>query len=142
MPLAIHRGPSILIGEERLPLTSSPIDGAANMKGWVAIATRASKAGRGKAPVQIQAQFLRERQAYTPAGPRSGFAIIPEDDALRPVEIVTHGAGPWQEDDVERAISAAEEAGLSDYRVEIAPDGTISIIVGAPSASGTDPSAG
>lgn len=65
----------------------------------------------------------------------SGFAIIPEEEALRPVEIGTRDAEPWQEQDVQRAIAAALTAGLTDYRVELAPDGTISIIVGAPSVA-------
>ncbi|MBO9519415.1 MAG: hypothetical protein J7493_15230 [Porphyrobacter sp.] len=64
----------------------------------------------------------------------SGFAIIPEEEHLRPVEIASRDGVPWQEQDVQRAIGAAQEAGLTDYRVELAPDGTISIIVGAPSA--------
>jgi hypothetical protein len=34
--------------------------------------------------------------------------------------------------DVRRAIAAAEKAGLRSYRVEIAFDGTISIVVGSP----------
>ena len=41
------------------------------------------------------------------------------------------GKGSWRESDVRRAIGAAEKAGLHRYRVEIAPDGTISIVVGA-----------
>jgi hypothetical protein len=36
----------------------------------------------------------------------------------------------WRQADVKRAIGAAEQAGLRLYRVEIAPDGTISIVVG------------
>ncbi|HEY6814087.1 MAG TPA: hypothetical protein VI168_00980 [Croceibacterium sp.] len=39
-------------------------------------------------------------------------------------------AAQWREAEVERAIAAAEKAGLSAYRVEIAPDGTIAIVVG------------
>jgi hypothetical protein len=40
---------------------------------------------------------------------------------------------------VKRAIGAAEKAGLHNYRVEIAPDGTIAIVVGM---SSEDPGAG
>jgi hypothetical protein len=40
------------------------------------------------------------------------------------------GAG-WCDADLDRAIAAAEKAGLRAYRVEIAPNGTIAIIVGA-----------
>ena len=38
----------------------------------------------------------------------------------------------WRLADVKRAIGAAEKAGLHNYRVEIAPDGTIAIVVGMP----------
>ena len=37
----------------------------------------------------------------------------------------------WREADVKRALNAAEKARLRSYRVDIAPDGTISIVVGA-----------
>jgi len=39
------------------------------------------------------------------------------------------------EADLKRAISACEKAGLRDYRVEIAMDGTISVIVGTGSTA-------
>ena len=38
--------------------------------------------------------------------------------------------GSWKQKDAERAIAAAEQAGLKSYRIEIAPDGTIAIVVG------------
>jgi hypothetical protein len=38
----------------------------------------------------------------------------------------------WRQTDVRRAIAAAEKAALTNYRVEIASDGTISIVVGPP----------
>ena len=38
----------------------------------------------------------------------------------------------WREADLEHAIATAEKAGLRAYRVEIAPDGTIAIVVGIP----------
>ncbi|MBB5731181.1 hypothetical protein FHS61_000174 [Altererythrobacter atlanticus] len=41
----------------------------------------------------------------------------------------------WRQMDVLRAINAAKQAGLQDYRVEVAPDGTVSIVVGAPAGS-------
>ena len=40
--------------------------------------------------------------------------------------------GRWRQADVRRAITAAEKAGLRADRIEIAPDGTISIVVGMP----------
>jgi len=42
------------------------------------------------------------------------------------------GAQGLREAEVKRAIRAAERAGLTSYRVEVAPDGTISIVVGPP----------
>lgn len=41
----------------------------------------------------------------------------------------------WREADVKRALNAAEKARLRSYRVDIAPDGTISIVVGAAAKS-------
>jgi hypothetical protein len=38
--------------------------------------------------------------------------------------------GHWREEDVRRAIDVAAEAGLQNYRVEIAADGMISLVVG------------
>jgi len=42
--------------------------------------------------------------------------------------------GQWSDADLKRAMAAARESALASYRVEIAPDGTISIIV-----AGTSP---
>ena len=38
--------------------------------------------------------------------------------------------GIWREPDLRRALAVVGSARLRDYRVEIAPDGTISIVVG------------
>ena len=38
--------------------------------------------------------------------------------------------GHWRERDLQRAIAVAKRSGVTAYRVEIAPDGTISIVVG------------
>ncbi len=35
----------------------------------------------------------------------------------------------WRETDLARAIGVAKQAGLRSYRIEIAPDGGISIVV-------------
>ncbi|MXO73112.1 hypothetical protein [Alteraurantiacibacter buctensis] len=37
--------------------------------------------------------------------------------------------GHWRERDLRRALLVARQAGLGNYRVDIAPDGTISIMV-------------
>jgi hypothetical protein len=60
-----------------------------------------------------------------------GFAMMP-DDAAHASKEDTQRKARWRQSDVKRAIDAAEKAGLRLYRVEIAPDGTISIVVGAP----------
>jgi len=48
-------------------------------------------------------------------------------------------AAGWRQADVRRAINAAEQAGLRAYRIEIAPDGTIAIVVGSPAEDPDDP---
>lgn len=40
--------------------------------------------------------------------------------------------GAWRERDLRRALAVARCAKLRNYSVEIAPDGTISILVGNP----------
>lgn len=40
--------------------------------------------------------------------------------------------------DVKRGIRGVQAAGLSIAKVEIAPDGTIAIVIGEPSGSGVD----
>jgi len=94
------------------------------------IATRASRRDGGKSPIQIRAQFLCDRSVEAPAAPLSGFAIIPDAEALRPVEDPPRDRSDWRQRDAERAIKAAQQAGLTNYRVEIAPDGAVSIVVG------------
>lgn len=86
-------------------------------------------------PIQLQVQFLREARASDPPGPLSGFAMTLEHETPLPETRPDGAIANWRKEDVARAIAVAEEAGLRCYRVEIAPDGTISIIVGAP----TDP---
>lgn len=39
--------------------------------------------------------------------------------------------GHWSERDLRRALGVARRSGLQDYRVEIAPDGTIALVVGS-----------
>jgi len=79
---------------------------------------------------------LRGRHASADGSGILGF-VMPEetpsnDDSTRQ---------RWLDTDLERAIAAAESAGLRAYRVEIAPDGTIAIVVGmAPATPDTPPS--
>jgi hypothetical protein len=56
---------------------------------------------------------------------------MPENAAAQPGHDEPQRKPRWRQSDVKRAIVAAEQAGLRAYRVEVAPDGTISIVVGA-----------
>lgn len=94
------------------------------------IAIRAPRSGVGDAPFQIQAQVLREAQLCA-AEPATGNYTIPAGPQAAAASTRSRRGG-WRKSDVSRAIAAAEKAGLRGYRVEIAPDGTISIVVGLP----------
>lgn len=95
------------------------------------------------APFHIKSQLLRRAQLQPGAAldvfePRNG------ESAPEEAQAATRGKGRWRQSDVKRAIAAAEQAELESYRIEIAPDGTIAIVVGAPAdtadpASGRDP---
>ena len=76
-------------------------------------------------PIRTQARVLRDVELCTPAGSAPELPLTLGDTPPSPT-----GKGHWRQADVKRAIAAAEKAGLRNYRVEIAPDGTISIIVG------------
>jgi hypothetical protein len=78
-------------------------------------------------PILIHAEALREWRGAPDTCAMLGFAMADELPG-KPDE--TRPRGEWLEADVQRAIRAAEEAGLSAYRIEIAPDGTIAIVVG------------
>ena len=93
--------------------------------------------GGDEGPIQVKAQVLRGLQGFRDPGASAMSMIMPEDS---PFEA---GAGEpperreWREVDLERALAAAQHARLGSYRIEIAPDGTISIVVGQ--ASETSP---
>jgi hypothetical protein len=55
-----------------------------------------------------------------------------DDKASEPPEDAARPGGRWRNDDLKRALRIAQDAKLPSYRVEIAPDGTISIIVSVP----------
>jgi hypothetical protein len=75
---------------------------------------------------QIRSQALREIGAdmLPPPLPCLG------DAAAGSAAVAGSDRKSWREADLTRAIRAAEKAGLQSYRVEVAPDGTISIVVG------------
>lgn len=65
----------------------------------------------------------------------SAFGLMP-DGADAGAQPKRKRRAQWRDADVGRAIAAAQEAGLESYRVDIAPDGTISIVVGASKKAG------
>lgn len=83
------------------------------------------------APFHIKAQVLRQSQ-LEPGTALDIFEPRAEEGAPPPGEVPASGRARWRQSDVKRLVAAAEQAGLQSYRVEIAPDGTLSIIVGAP----------
>lgn len=91
------------------------------------------------APFHITSQALRKAQieaetALTIFDARSG-------EKSPPAGTSNGNRARWRQSDVKRAIAAAEQAELGSYRVEIAPDGTIAIVVGDP-ADTADPAPG
>ena len=83
------------------------------------------------APFHIKAQILRQSQLE----PASALAVFdPRAGQGSPLSDETQASGKrqWRQSDVKRMIAAAEQAGLQSYRIELAPDGALSIIVGAP----------
>ena len=94
----------------------------------------------GKADVarfQIRSQALRQANAFAPPGPMLGFGQLPDSTGTES-SMGEGGRKAWRASDVTRAIRAAEKAGLSTYRVEIAPDGTISIVAGPTAETASD----
>ena len=63
---------------------------------------------------------------------------MPEHGAVPSGEEQAQGKARWRQSDVKRAISAAGQAGLQNYRIEIGPDGTIAIVV-LPTLSADEP---
>lgn len=77
--------------------------------------------------MRVQAQFLAEVETPGWAGAIPGLAQLP---AAPPAPATQTRHGHWSERDLRRAIAVVRRAGLKAFRVEIAPDGTISIVVG------------
>jgi hypothetical protein len=97
------------------------------------VAARGSFFGLGRcmSPFHIKAQDLRQSQ-LEPATAFQVFEPRTDKGVQASSEIEAGSRERWRQSDVKRLVAAAEQAGLQSYRVEIAPDGTLSIIVGAP----------
>lgn len=92
----------------------------------------------GERPIQIRAGILDRMDAAATVQLGPGFGIMPEQapDSPCPTPAEPH----WRAAELKQAIAVANEAGLRTYRIEIAPDGTISIIVGDGSEGAVPPS--
>lgn len=85
--------------------------------------------GTGRiAPLQIRSQGLAGVAAHRIGSGLSAFDAYPLDQAAANGDGKGR-RGHWRERDLRRALLVARRAGLADYRVEIATDGTISIVV-------------
>jgi len=114
--------------QERLSSHAEKSAGSA-IQGGLSINTRiiADEGGHPSIPpIQVRAQILSDTPEDACPAALADFVMTPE--AGRKGALV--GRGRWRQADVKRAIGAAEQAGLRFYRVDIAPDGTISIVVG------------
>lgn len=83
---------------------------------------------KGRKLIQIRAEILRSWKPSALFGGQQEFANMADDPAIEPHEDSVETG--WRDEDLKRAIAVAEEAGLTSYRIEIAPDGTITIYVG------------
>jgi hypothetical protein len=99
-----------------------------NKKVVGAIAHRASTTGEGEIPIRIGAQILRDSAG---SGARPSFELAPDETGPELGDAESREPA-WQQAHVRRAIEAAEEAGLRSYRIEITPEGTITIVVETP----------
>jgi hypothetical protein len=93
------------------------------------------------APFHIKARWLRQWQ-LEPMAALGVFETRSEEPASSAGGADKREKTLWRQSDVKRMIAAAEQAGLQSYRVELAPDGTLSIIVGAPCETAEEPDSG
>jgi len=75
--------------------------------------------------IRIKAQVLRDWPVQDALGPIDSAPATPG-----PANPAQHGDGRWTEAEVKRAVACAQAAGLTSYRIELSPDGTVSIVVG------------
>ena len=112
-------------------MSAEPRQSAADkQRGFFAIATWDSDRGRETNPIQVKAQVLRGLQGFGDPGASAASMIMPEDSAFDSAPDEPSARRDWRDADLQRALAAAQLAGLGAFRVEIAPDGTISIVVG------------
>jgi hypothetical protein len=82
---------------------------------------------RGKGPVVLKARGLERFQAPGPSANPLPFTL-PDDAPAPPAACLPGGAE--RQALLAEAIAAAQNAGLLRYRVNLAPDGSVAIVVG------------
>lgn len=88
----------------------------------------------------IKAQALRKSQ-LEPSSALWVFEPRADQSEGLPDEARRSGKAGWRQSDVKRLIAAAQQAELASYRIEIAPDGTLSVVVGCPADTADNPAA-
>lgn len=102
------------------------------MKGMAPIAIRAPSPGPRDVPINVRADALHKWSESSEAnGAMAGLGLMPQAMATG-LNGDQSPPGEWCDEQLKRAIAAAEEAGIASYRIEIAPNGTITIVVPAP----------
>ncbi len=84
---------------------------------------------RGRKPIQIRAEALEQVELVSPFPAPEGSGRMADDPSKKAKQEGAPVEGEWDEADLKRAIEAAEQSNLQGYRVEIAPDGTMKIVI-------------
>ena len=84
-----------------------------------------------KRQIQLKASFLGSKQPCDGYGIPAAITAFPPEAAMVGTNHDTIRKGHWLQRDLVRAIGVAKRSRLPGYRIEIAPDGTIAIVVGS-----------
>lgn len=93
---------------------------------------RVAHHGRNAPALLIKADFLLDARLADYAGTLPAGAFMAGQGNAGNVPKVRRSATCWREHDLQRAIAVARRAGLKHYRVEITPDGAMTLVVGEP----------
>ena len=80
-------------------------------------------------PIQIQAEALRDETLFAPYQATKVFPVIAPDTGSDAQPDMPGVPERPRAADLAHAISLAQASGASSYRIEIAADGTISIVI-------------
>ncbi len=88
-----------------------------------------SQVPQGSKAIEIRADILSRCEVAASGHDVLGVSRMSGDGLPGPAKRDAQPDAGWQDADLRRAIAIAQEAGLASYRIEIAPDGTITITV-------------